>query len=1285
MKHDIPADRALSAVLLALTLGCLPQSLRAQTAPPPPPVPDTGAAEPAAPAPSPAEPAAPGEDQTTEAIVKLDPFVVDTTEDTQSYRAESTLAGSRVRTNLDDLPSSLSVITAKFLSDVAATDNQSLLVFVPNTEVGGVYGNYAGVGNTFLNGASESSTLLNPQNNTRVRGLDSADNTRDYFLSDIPWDSYDTDRVDLQRGPNSILFGIGSPAGIINSDSITPDLAKDSYVIQNRVGSFGSTRNSLDINQVIWKDELAFRVAMLDDDEGYQQKPAFNHDERLFAALRWDPKLFRTDSAHTTIRANAEFGQVSANNPRVLPPTDEITPFFDPDGINKTVYDPYYVNDAGINGTSGGNAPLPGLAKLPWVTQGLGSGAIQVSYNPEFFYSNVSGAPLSASQGLAYSWGAVSANPLNFTPGSGGDIGGFPFGEQIAIASYGMYALQENEINPTNASTIGGILGVYKDKSLTDPSIFNFFDNLIDGPTKFEDQHWHSFNLSLDQSFFNGRLAFNLVDNYQNYYAKEESNLSNPFISVDINANSMSASWPYGTSVYEYNGTGTPGTNPYAGYAYVAGNGENGNDSFASIRNDLRATVTGEVHASDFLGDTLLARILGRHVFTGLYQDDYYDTETRTWDRYALDSSYAVATSPPSTNYAQLTNGIDVIDTVTYLSSTSLFSRSSASGLGLEPITVTQSPSGDAVVEYWNNAWKWPTSPSAPGYVNPAAPWTNPTAIQPTSSNPQTQAANPANYVGWTTGTFPILNADEGDIDSLYTSGTKIRQLTGSGAFVWQGSFFDDMVATTFGFRRDEQSQRSGSAPISSVTGAATMGYGMGPYASPSAGNNISWGVVLHEPKAWQEALPGGTQVSLIYDYGANERVQNRYGFGGAALPNASGTTNDYGFQITTLHDRVSFKAIWYDTKVENANLSSVNSLTSTLGSNSYAVYQLEAAGTVGAMIDEAGFAGQAASLNWFWNWAYVDAGFPGDTGNGNWIGDASSQAFQSSPDTIAEKADVASWLAQMEPQSWWNAYNYNVNVAAAQKGDWADAIPGYDYATEGSGGLNPGGGGLINGVPPTGTANDESKGVELELVGQVTDAWNVSFNASKQYAEETSLGSDIVSFITAQHNKMLSPAGQLRLYWGGDNTIEWYYNSEVWAPFEFLEGSSGRLVPEMSPWHVNFTTNYAFQRGFLRGVNVGGAYRWQAGEILGYGILPDGSNLDINHPYWGPSLSDVDLWTGYGRDLGHHLHWQVQLNLKNVGEKTKLEPISVEPNGQWAQYRILEGTTWEVTNTISF
>lgn len=75
-----------------------------------------------------------------EEVLILSPFVVSAEEDAGSYRATSTLAGSRIRTELRDVASPISVVTAKFLKDTASNNNQDLLTYTTSTEVGGLFG-----------------------------------------------------------------------------------------------------------------------------------------------------------------------------------------------------------------------------------------------------------------------------------------------------------------------------------------------------------------------------------------------------------------------------------------------------------------------------------------------------------------------------------------------------------------------------------------------------------------------------------------------------------------------------------------------------------------------------------------------------------------------------------------------------------------------------------------------------------------------------------------------------------------------------------------------------------------------------------------------------------------------------------------------------------------------------------------------------------------------------------------------------------------------------------------
>ena len=135
------------------------------------------AAQTAAPADS-TPPAASDED-----LVILTPFEVTSSSD-NGYQATETLAGTRIRTQLKDVGSSISVMTKEFLQDVGATNSATLLQYTTNTEVSGTLGTYTGLGNG--QNLNESNTLRRGGTNNRVRGLASADNTRDFFTTDIP-------------------------------------------------------------------------------------------------------------------------------------------------------------------------------------------------------------------------------------------------------------------------------------------------------------------------------------------------------------------------------------------------------------------------------------------------------------------------------------------------------------------------------------------------------------------------------------------------------------------------------------------------------------------------------------------------------------------------------------------------------------------------------------------------------------------------------------------------------------------------------------------------------------------------------------------------------------------------------------------------------------------------------------------------------------------------------------------------------------------------------------------
>jgi len=1163
----------------------------------------------------PAAPPASGEANKDETIV-LSPFVV-TAEEDVGYTANSTLAGTRVRTELKDVASAISVVTSQFLQDTGSKNQQDLLIYTTNTEVAGVRGNFSAAG-----GAStynEVSNLLRPSNNTRVRGLDAADNTRDYFLTEIPWDGYIVDRVDLQRGPNSILFGVGSPAGIINT-SINTATFKTANKIENRIGRYGSFRTSGDFNYVAKKNVLSFRVALLDDETKYQQKPAFNHDKRLFAAMRYEPKLFG-EGSHTTIRANFENGNVNANRPRSLPPIDGITPWFQSgttNGIanpNKLTLNPLITWDQWGNNYLGTNAVYP------WFREG--SFGRMGNPNLASFYDGT---------GLLYSM----TPKANGTPIGAGSkttpIGGLEFAKLWAITTYNNYA---------RVALPGG--KYYSNVSLSDPSVYDFYNNLIDGNNKREWQDWNAANIAVSQTFLNDRLGFEFVYDRQEYNDGQLAFLNGDqyIIGVDINTTRMD---------------GTP--NPNVGRAFVGNSGQYGNSENYIDRDAKRLTAFVDLNTEDYFGKSWVSKLLGRHVFTGLWSKDQKETDQRSFSRWASDPAFNTSNGLN----ASITSGERQYDWVSYLSP-SLLSRSSASGAGLSPVNTVIDPNGNLTLRYFDSHWNSNVDPAAPGtYIDYDANG-NPAVVT------GTQGDVASNYVGWKSGTYRVLNYDNpADRAQLYSSAQYAKNVIESKAFIWQAYLWDGTLVPTFGWRRDEITNENRQG-LKLTNDVSSTDYGKStPDIKDVAGESKSWGVVLHTPRGLRTKLPFGSNLSVFANRSENFKADAPRGdIFGNAIDNPKAETKDYGIVISTLDDRLTFKITKYETTMKNATLQADSA---GFSGNLYYAWALPYWGATHALAALDGIADpQLRQGNWGWPWNGIEGGDP-----------------------VRIQAIVNDYFKNFPlTQTFADEYGLGLNVAAMRaatsNAQRYAAVPTYGVGGNGAAnlGLQPAYAGRLKsfGSGPVASVDTTSKGVEFEITAQPTKNWSVAVNFSKTKATRDAISPTIQTWIDSMTKFYAGDAGLIRL-WGGD-TLRKVWADNILAPYAVLQAQIGSQVPEVAPWRFNTVTNYNFREGVLKDVNVGLAYRWEDKRVLGYAYDQTKDVLDIQKPFYGPTDDHFDFWVGYQRKLSDKVGWRIQVNVRNAFEKTHLVPVNIQPDGTTALSRIQEGMIWQVTNTFTF
>jgi outer membrane receptor protein involved in Fe transport len=189
--------------------------------------------------------------QNSKEVIVLTPFQVSTDKDV-GYMAANTLAGSRLNTSLKDTAASLSVLTSEFLADIGANSLEEAMMWSTNSQP-----DLQDV-STFASGTADDNSTFYNFTSFRLRGLP-ATTTRNYFAWRMPSDSYNIDRVEEARGPNSILFGIGAAGGVVNTSTKRAMFEQNIRTASVQAGSFESYRGTIDVNQPIG-ERLAVRL-----------------------------------------------------------------------------------------------------------------------------------------------------------------------------------------------------------------------------------------------------------------------------------------------------------------------------------------------------------------------------------------------------------------------------------------------------------------------------------------------------------------------------------------------------------------------------------------------------------------------------------------------------------------------------------------------------------------------------------------------------------------------------------------------------------------------------------------------------------------------------------------------------------------------------------------------------------------------------------------------------------------------------------------------------------------
>lgn len=229
-----------------------------------------------------------------EDLFELSPFIVDGSDDS-GYRAQNTLSGTRLNAQLKDTAASISTFTKTFLEDLGATDLESVMQYSASAETN--------IGDQSGAPSGNDNVDSKPSFNFRVRGFD-ASRTRDFFRYDLPIDVYNAERLDESRGPNSVLFGVGSPGGIVNTTTKRANTNRNFTNLQFQLADENGRRFALDTNRILAEDKIAIRLNLLKDSSDGWRYNTEEDEKRIHGAL-----TIRA-SENTTLRAELESGTV---------------------------------------------------------------------------------------------------------------------------------------------------------------------------------------------------------------------------------------------------------------------------------------------------------------------------------------------------------------------------------------------------------------------------------------------------------------------------------------------------------------------------------------------------------------------------------------------------------------------------------------------------------------------------------------------------------------------------------------------------------------------------------------------------------------------------------------------------------------------------------------------------------------------------------------------------------------------------------------------------------------
>lgn len=266
---------------------------------------------------------------------------------TNGYQTKKSRTATKTETDLIDVPQSITVITPELMKDMSVQSMSEAVQYVPGVQFSQGEGNRDAV-------------------NFRGAGVVTGDFFLDGVRDDIETyrDFYNTERIEVLKGSNAMIFGRGGSGGVINRVSKEADW-DPIRALTLSYGAFDHRRGTVDIGNAI-NDTAAFRInAVVENSDSYRDgvnierygiNPTFtikpsDNTKIVLSAEYFDDK-HTGDRGQPSVRSNSTVGVNFKNRPVDIGDSDQ---FFgnarlSPNGTETTAFNALieHVFDSGI-------------------------------------------------------------------------------------------------------------------------------------------------------------------------------------------------------------------------------------------------------------------------------------------------------------------------------------------------------------------------------------------------------------------------------------------------------------------------------------------------------------------------------------------------------------------------------------------------------------------------------------------------------------------------------------------------------------------------------------------------------------------------------------------------------------------------------------------------------------------------------------------------------------------------------------------------------------------------